>query len=222
VYIDALPESLRKLARQELAAGESVRWVERPTPDGRFPWASLIPVFFGIPWTAFSVFWTLGAAGVIGPGGFGEGPVSAGRLLFALPGVLMILAGVAMLTSPLRAMRRMRRAAENTVYVITDRRAIVFYGGYPGNALMAGMLLSLLRPQAKGVTIRSYPPGKLNDIERTQRDDGSGDVVFHEVMVTDQETGEKVPIARAGFFSVRNVRQVEEMLRGLARTAKEP
>jgi hypothetical protein len=74
----------------------------------------------------------------------------------------------------------------------------------------------------KGTTIRSYPPEKVTHIERTQHDDGSGDVIFHEEEVPAEEAGEGPAFYDEGFRSVPKVKEVEELLRALAKTAKAP
>jgi hypothetical protein len=219
--IESLPEPLRKLVQEELAVGERVRWVDQPIPRTGFPWVALAPMFIAIPWTAFAVYWTATAAGLLDRGRPDQGPVATVRYIFALFGVPFILLGLVMLTSPIWMVRRARRAAERTAYVITDRRAIVFDGGFAGDYPGVGILMGMLRPPSKGTNIRSYPPEKITEVQRTQRDDGSGDLLFHQVVVHD-ETGEAIPIVREGFFAVRNVKEVEGLLQALARTAKVP
>ena len=75
---------------------------------------------------------------------------------------------------------------------------------------MSGFVRSL----GKGRSIRSYTAQQLGRIERFQRDDGSGDVIFGEVVVTGQVNA--VPqLSRTGFFSVPDAKHVEETLKSL-------
>ena len=96
----------RRLLDRELDSGERVRWSGQPLPN-KLAKKSMVVFLFAIPWTAFSVFWTVMATW--GAGAFG---------LFGVP---FLLIGVFMLTTPWRT----ARAARRTVYAITDRRALV-------------------------------------------------------------------------------------------------
>ena len=88
-----LADDLASLVEAELAPGERVEWLDQPLPSRR-AWSALPVVLFGIPWTAFSVFWVVAASGFKVPNfdhGFGFFP------LFGLPFVLI---GLGMLSSP--------------------------------------------------------------------------------------------------------------------------
>jgi len=53
---------LRRRIDRELEAVEFIKWIEQPLP--RFLMLQSIAYFlFGIPWTAFAIFWIYGAAG---------------------------------------------------------------------------------------------------------------------------------------------------------------
>ena len=106
-------------------------------------------VLFGIPWTAFALFWTAGAAGFKLPNF--QQPFD----FFPLFGVPFVLVGVGLLSSPYWT----ARSAKRTAYVLTDRRAITFQGGM-------------------SMRIRSFRPSQLEWLTRVQRRDGSGDVIF--------------------------------------------
>jgi hypothetical protein len=121
-----------------------------------------------------------------GPGLFSVFP------LFGLP---FILIGLGMLSSPLWAYRR----AKKTVYVITDRRAITFEGGW------------------SSTTIRNYPPEKLTDIFRTEKRDGSGNVIIARRAWRDSD-GDK-QTEELGFLRIADVKDVERRLQNLARQA---
>jgi len=180
-----IPKDLQDDVERQLDQGERIRWMEQPIP--RFFTAGSTGTFiFGIPWTAFAVFWICGASGFKRPD-FSKGGFS----LFPLFGVPFVLIGIAMLLSPLWA----RRKGLKTVYVITDRRAITFDGGWT-------------------TTIRSYTPEQLKDMYRKEKKDGSGDVVIGQAagMVS---RGGQAQMMDIGFLRVRDVRKTEQMLREL-------
>lgn len=206
----SLPQTLQDLLRDEIAPEERVRWVTRPQAGSGFCWMMLPPVLFAVPWTLFSLFWMFGAAG-----GFDGGPIAQERLLFAAFGIPFVLVGLALLSTPLWIRRQLRKAADNTLYVITDRRAIVFNGGYFGGgglALMSGFMLRMMRP---GLIVQSFPPDQLRTIERVQRHDGSGDLMFGGAAMPLQWDRNPLPL-RVGFYSIPDVREVERLLKELA------
>jgi hypothetical protein len=184
-----LPEPLRALVQAELRPGEGIRWVERPIPArlARSAWPILL---FAVPWTAFAVFWVWSAAQAT------CGNPSPEARLFPVFGVPFVLIGLGMFTSPYWAMRRARR----TVYLVTDRRAVVLRARW-----------------ASGVSVRSFEPEKLGDLRREQNADGSGDLVFGEdVHVGSKGRTRTVPY---GFLALRNAREAEEHVQALARRA---
>jgi len=185
-----LPRDLEAKVERELESGERIQWLGMPIPRYFTP-ASTAAFLFAIPWTAFALFWTAGAAwGTMqaqgGPGLF---------CLFPLFGLPFILIGLAMLSSPMWA----RRNARSTVYVITDRRAIMFNGGW-------------------STTIRSYPPEKLQDIYRKEKRDGSGDVIIARRAWRDSDGDRQSE--ELGFLRLANPKEVEDMLKRLAETAQ--
>jgi hypothetical protein len=183
-----LPEPVRASVEAELEPGEGIRWLDQPIP-GRMVRAAWPIVLFAIPWTAFALFWMAMAAQ-------GTARASGVASLFPLFGLPFVLIGVSLLATPLWVMR----SAKRTVYVVTDRRAIVIRGG--------------LR---RSVSVRSFLPEKLTDLRRDQNADGSGSLVFgQDVNVSSR--GRRYA-ADYGFLAVPNVREAEEYVRALARSA---
>ncbi len=114
MFILTLPEEAQARIRQELRAGESLRWAETPKP--KFFTSSTLPmVLFAIPWTAFSIFWMCGAAGFKVPDFSGPGS------FFPLFGLPFFFIGMGMLLSPLFHYRRMKK----TIYAVTNYRALI-------------------------------------------------------------------------------------------------
>ena len=180
-----IPSRLQEKVDRELERGERIEWIDMPVPRYFTPVATSA-FLFGIPWTAFAVFWICGAAGFKIP------DFTNGFDFFPFFGVPFVLIGIGMLSSPLWA----RRKSFRTVYVITDRRAITFDGGWT-------------------TTIRSYPPEKLQDIYRKESRDGSGDVVIARRVWQGSEGGQQVE--ELGFLRIGNPKEVEQMLMKLGK-----
>ncbi|QDT94346.1 hypothetical protein [Gimesia algae] len=143
-----LPQYLQSLIQSELNEGEKIIWVGTPIPR-RFCLRSIGLVLFGIPWTAFALFWIAGAAGFKLP------DFQKGFDFFPLFGIPFVLIGLGMLSSPLWMLRK----ARNTAYILTSNRAVILTGGMKTD-------------------IRSFEPEHLGKLHRKQWKDGSGDLIF--------------------------------------------
>ncbi|NLZ63897.1 MAG: hypothetical protein GX902_08820 [Lentisphaerae bacterium] len=188
VLTGSIPRELGNKVRGELESGEHILWMGQPIPRF-FTAASIGSFLFAIPWTAFAVFWMWGACG-------GKLPdLSKGvmELLFPLFGLPFVLIGLAMLSVPLWMYRR----AFRTVYVITDRRAITFEAGWN-----------------RAITIRSYPPARLQNIFRREKRDGTGDVIFGQEFYSDAKG--RQGSTEYGFLNIREPKTAENMLKQLA------
>lgn len=181
--LSTLPVEQRETVEKELDQDEQALWCAQPKPF-RFARQALPAFVFAIPWTAFAVFWMCGAAGFEVP------DFSEGRHFFALFGLPFVLVGLAMLSSPLWMMSKARR----TVYVVTQRRAILFEGGW-------------------GTTIRSFGPEKLTEMIRREKRDGSGDLIFEQRASTDSKGRRST--TEVGFLGIDGVREIEKVLRML-------
>ena len=185
-----LPNKLREIADEELQPGELIRWVEQPIPRF-FTRLSIAKFLFAIPWTSFTVFVIYSALGLKLP------ELRKGlqpQHLIALIGLPSFFLGLEMLLSPLWEWKR----ARNTVYLITDKRAISVRGDRP-------------------ITIKSFSPDLLQNVYRKEKADGSGDVV---ITVRGWKDSDGDPWSgEIGFFAVRNPQEVEKLLKQLAQTA---
>lgn len=184
-----LPQELDDVLRAELQPGEQVAYAAQP--QKRRMVASTLPiVLFGLPWTAFAVFWICGAAGFKLPdfarGGFSFFP------LFGLPFVLI---GLGMLSAPFWA----ARLARYTVYAITDQRVLMISGG-------------------RTKTIRSLWPHDLQQVYRRERPDGSGDVVLRETVTTTSGDRERTS-QHETLMGIPDARHAESLVRKLAEKA---
>lgn len=185
-----IPQELLERVQNELEAGERIVWGGMPIPRF-FTGASWFAVLFAIPWTGFSVFWMCMAAGFNQGGGGGGGF----EILFALFGVPFVLIGLAMLLTPVWVYR----AAKRTVYVLTDRRAITFEGGFR-------------------LKVRSYASKDLTRVYRVENRDGTGDVLFAQRNYRDSDGDRRVE--ELGFRQIDHVKEVERLVRQLAETVQ--
>lgn len=209
----AIPDPLKDALAQELAPGEQLRWVGQPIPRAGCMWLAIFPVFFGLFFTGFAIFWIVSVLRMQGnnnaQGGMG--------FLFALFGIPFVLVGLGIMSTPYWIRRRFHKAALRTIYAVTDKRAIIIDGGYMGDSPMGMLVGGMTRMLLRGTSIRSYTADKLGQIIRQQRDDGSGDVLFGEILYTSQRDNMR-QIQRDGFFSVPNVKEVEDHIKALAST----
>jgi len=174
----------------ELKDGEVLVWSAAPAAK-RLARKGWFLVVFGIPWTAFAIFWVAGASGFRVPN------FSEPSGFFPLFGVPFILIGIGLLTSPWW----LRREARHTGYFITNRRAV------------------LIRRNVFGeYTVRSFYPKSLQTLERVQLADGSGDLILERYTTRDSD-GDK-SVNEVGFYGVPDVKEVESLLTELAQSAK--
>lgn len=180
-HVDSLPYKLRHRARRVLEAGERVVWVGRPVPRCFTPESRGIFVF-AIPWTALSCTFAL----IVWD--FSPPDLSLGSAdwagFFVAPFVLI---GFAMLCAPLYA----RYAALGAAYLITDRRAVIFEGGF-------------LKKN------RIFPPRKLRRLSRVERRNGLGDLIFETRTIVKSE--DRIIVKSIGFKNIHDPAEVERML----------
>ena len=176
---------LEDILARELARGERVVWHGRPAPLSRVL-ASGHTFLFGIPFFAFSVFWTWGASG-----GFNEqrtGDAVAFSKFALLWGGMFILVGASLLLSPVWAWWVARR----TLYAVTDRRAI------------------LIEVPLRRATIQSFVGERLTDVVRRESPSGRGDLIF-EREASKGSKGRTV-YRDVGFFGLEDARAVQLLL----------
>ena len=184
--ISALPQQLQQRLRAELKPGESIAWAGQPNPD-RYMKSGFKLWFFFIPWTAFALFWIAGASGFRWP------RFDSGWSLFPLFGVPFVLIGLGGLSTPLW----LRRRARSTIYAITNQRAISIEG-------------------AKSITVKSYLASDIAHIERTEHQDGSGDLVLRTERYRDSDGDRQT--RRHGFFAIDDVRRIANLVENLTRS----
>jgi hypothetical protein len=182
-----VPNHLQFRVESELEDGERVVWMDMPVASYFTPW-STTSLCFGIPWTVFTIVFMV-VVGKNSSVSFADGLQMDD--LFPLFGLPFLIVGCLMLSSPIWA----RRQALNTVYVITDRRAISIEGMFT-------------------VTVRSYSPRQLGALCRRERRNGTGDVIIEQTFWRDSDNqSHSLP---RGFMRIREPKKVETLLKRLA------
>ncbi len=120
---------------------------------------------------------------------------SRGGGIFALFGLPFVLIGAGMFSAPWWAAKLARR----TAYALTTDRAIIVAPA----------------PFGSGVSVRSFAPEELTDVERVQRADGSGDLILAREWVRGSKgRNHEKKIGFIGVPSVQNVQvRVDELVR---------
>ena len=200
--MDILPEELDNRIHAELRHGEQLIWAGQPIP-GRLMRGAIPFVVSGLFFTAFAIFWLATASGILF-GGFQHGAWDGFGGLFAcfpLFGVPFVLIGLGMISSPYWLKRR----AQRTCYALTDQRAIIWVPGW-----------------FSGTEVRSYQAAQLDKMSRRDYADGSGDLIFEEVLsiTRDSDSGLRSQRSERGFLAIDNVREVEELIRRTLLAAK--
>lgn len=112
---------------------------------------------------------------------------SRGSVWFGLFGVPFVLIGCVMFCAPWWAAQRARRIG----YALTTDRAVILTPGFFGS-----------------VSVRSFSPADLGSVERVQRGDGGGDLIFAREYT--RGTSDNGPQQRPiGFMGIRDVRAVQ-------------
>lgn len=94
---------------------------------------------------------------------------------------------------------RFALAAGRTLYALTNRRAIIV-------------------SRVFATTVKSYTYGQMNELQRVEREDGSGDLCFANREVASRR-GATV-LKRVGFVGIPDVRSVEQQIRSRVQEQK--
>jgi hypothetical protein len=171
---------------RELESTEKLLWRSQPRPTF-FTGEAVGTFLFGIPWTAFAIFWTCGAAGFQIP------DLSEGfhiRFLFPLFGLPFIIVGLFMLATPVMHYRKM----SSTLYAITTQRILIM--------------------ESNGKTeYTSIAPQRICELTRRETDQGYGDLIISHEFSIDSD-GDK-QTKEIGFFNISQVKEVEKIVKKL-------
>jgi hypothetical protein len=179
----SLPDHLSRRLRAELRPGESITWAAQPNPSRHMKSGFKLWYFF-IPWTAFALFWIVAASGFRLPR-FDEG-----WSFFPLFGFPFLLIGLGGLSAPIW----LRRKAHSIVYALTNQRAITIEG-------------------SKSITVKYYMASDIVGVERTEHQDGSGDIVLKTEHYRDSDGDSRT--RQYGFFAIDEVRKAERLVEAL-------
>jgi hypothetical protein len=188
----ALPDALATRLRAELQPGETLIWTCRPIASvaARPAWIfSLVGGVMLVPMVLISLVM---AAIFLGLALLAKSICIA---LFLVPffAVLLVIIGM-VVCMPFFA----RYSAGNTVYALTDRRAIIWQKG----------------PWA--FHVRSFAREQLGAIQRNERPDGTGDLIFEQIPYHDDHGHH---LRSIGFTSIARVRDVEDLIRATLLTS---
>ena len=179
------PACLKEAVARELGI-ETIVWADGPGTSAysRRYWKTSL---FGIPFLAFSVFWTLGASGRLE--GFRSKGGQSAPTFFILWGLMFVAIGLGLILSPVFAALK----AERVYYVLTNKRAVIF------EKLLTLKITSLERESLVG-------------FERASYGDQQGDIVFRRTVIgTGKGRREQV----VGFLGLDSFQEVEASLRKL-------
>ncbi|MFO6448305.1 hypothetical protein ACLBKU_14320 [Erythrobacter sp. NE805] len=138
---------LRQALERELAPDEAVQW--HGWQLGRIDPRAFLLYVFAVPWTAFSLFWTvMAAAGIAASGLTGLGLLAWAFPLFGLP---FIAVGAWMLSRPFVPLWERGRV----LYVVTDRRVLKLALG-------------------RELVVKTVPAERIGLAERRERAGGTG------------------------------------------------
>ena len=116
-------------------------------------------------------------------------------------GLPFVAIGAALVSAPWWRPKR----ARSTIYAISDQRLLIIRG-WPNRV------------------VRSFGPDEIERLERREREDGSGDLIFRQEVAPHVHSHPHRPYARyhmrvhpIGFFGIPDVRRVEAAVRALQR-----
>jgi hypothetical protein len=190
LYGDAeIPAHLKNRVQGELDQDEQLLWIGQPQP-GRMARKAIPLMIFGIPFTAFALFWMTMASGILFVGGNADFGPGIFLLCFPLFGIPFVVVGLGLLTAPFWAYRN----AGRTCYAVTSKRVILWEAGWFGS-----------------ITVRSYLPPELTKIFRREHSDGTGDLIFEEYYTYGRRG--RSHLNHRGFLAIERVREIEELIR---------
>jgi hypothetical protein len=185
---DDLNEDLRARVKTELEPGERLLWAGRSMPPH-----PRLSVAYNAWFTVGMLFLGFGLAAIVRALSLprprfneSDSTMGLGIGLGVVGSIILVCAAASWISERLKAAR------ESTVcYAVTDRRAISWVPEDSGDA----------------VRVHSWPKGRIGDVVRVERPDGSGNLEF---TLTKDSRYYWPP---AGFNHIREVRRVEQIVR---------
>ena len=202
--MEPLPEHLDRRVRSALGPGENLIWAGQPSA-GRFMWNGMFRLVCGLPLSAVGLALVWAALDPAIHSDLG----AWGRVLCLAAALPVLLVGFWLVGSPYW----MYRKARQTCYALTDQRGIAWEAGWFGR-----------------MTVHYFPVHKLSKITRRDFRGGAGDLIFDRQVFREWRYGTeewggmglRTRIVEYGFFAVKNVAEVEKLVRGMLLARKQP
>ena len=174
------PEAITR----RLGRGERLIWWDRPNPARYARRDANFGVLFGVFFLGFAIFWMTTAYRAPG--------------LFFLFGIPFVLAGLWMVTAPLRAYR----AAHATAFALTDKRVLTVTGS----------------------TVTARPLEHVDFVETESAADGSGNVLFmtEPVSFVPWQWNSQQMTRRSGFIAIADAERVGQEMLSLMEKRRSP
>ncbi len=182
-----MDSELARLVFPELDRGEELLWVGKPNPSREAQNTGCPAFLIGIPFTAFAIFWTVGAATMSrgAPEGFGPPGLNT---VFPLFGLIFVGVGIWLLLSPFMTYSK----SSGTIYAVTNQRIIVIENGTTR-------------------TVKSYVQVDMGRLTRRELPNGSGDVIFAQESYRGSKG--RTYSRDIGFIGISDPRAVERLIR---------
>lgn len=181
-----IPLHMQNVLDTEVRNDEQLLWAAQPGTGRAFKRALPI-LLFALAWLVFSSF----VAYMV----FTDTDVPFFPKAFIS---FFLLIGVLLLSAPYWMMR----AAKNTIYAVTSKRAMIIKKG-------------------RAITVDNYGPEKLGDIDKRIFADGSGDLIFekrisHHSHRSRGRSRSSQQVKEIGFFGIPKVNDVYDMILNMA------
>lgn len=198
---------LEAIIRRELGDDESVVWQTQPRADAYGMWAQPLLAQIGWCFIGLGVLWfilciaviPLAARGMVEVNGERRDLSGPEKIYFPAIGVAPI--GIGLLARLLP--RSLGKGAANAAYALTNRRVLV--------------VAESAEPfEGREIKVQSFGPTDLDRLERTERRDGVGDLVFRPDLTRRSSTG-LVSSRPHGLLGIERAAEVERMIRATLR-----
>lgn len=193
---DGLSEDLRARVKGELEPGERLLWASRswPLPE---PMGLAVFVWSAIAFLLLTVAAALIVHGRHRPRWQQDSDPKVWAICMVLLGGFIVICVIGHLI----AKRAERGRQADVYYAVTERRAIIWTPEPKGNA----------------VRVQSLQRGRIGDVVRIQRSDGSGSLEF-----SMSRNGDDFTWPRHAFQDIAEVRRVEQIVRNYLITTEGP
>lgn len=188
----ALSDAQRARIKAELVPGEQLLWSARGNPSNQSGcnpvFTTIIAiVFLGVSAALFAYSW-----GLIGLSQAERSQALGLAAIFGAIGLFLLI----ILYNTHRSRRKRESLLENPLYALTDRRAILW---------------SVAPGQPDAIEVVSIFRGQATNLNRVEKPDGSGNLVFWLGQVWLLE--DSFTMQRPTFAGIENLRQVEDLAR---------